>query len=675
MFLLNVDTRVLEQFAEGNIPGHAILSHTWGSDEATFEDYRHGNRPETPTAAGTPPVSQQHHARHWYDRRYKKIRSTKSVRPRRAAELQRRKSPLPGAGHAKIDACCRTAKADGFQYVWIDTCCIDKQSSAELSEAINSMFAWYARASICYVYLADVQPADSLDTQQDTDTTRDIHATRPRGLSATQIAESKASRWFTRGWTLQECLAPDRLHILDSSWTLIGYSHRRSHNPDSIVLGDMSVPSLTSLLSEITGIPYNFLWDTDIHTASVAERMRWASSRQTTRTEDQAYCLLGIFDVSMSMIYGEGKHAFDRLQHEIIKRYDDQSILAFGSIADDERSFQFVDLNKLDRKDILLNDGYSPLRWQCLATTARSFHSQRTIVRRKPNHELASHYDVTHVGVSISLPMIQLPSGEWLARLDCSVVPGGAVSSLSDKYLCLVLVPSHTQPNIMFRRGDGGLTLVPLAYFMASYRSPAVRRSVYLASFVSTESYRKGPVVIPDSFVEAFCVRTTYPPIRDRRHGTQLWSTIPSGDRLQSEIYLDCADYHGTKSFALRVWMTAEGDGEGNVSPGAATVHGVPSPNASVFWRTARLYICHQRDTFTMAELMLNAPGSCASGRQTAADDDADYCDPHTEPAIKWEARPVVSGHEILLVQFGYRRWKLEVKPILQARISKAETL
>ncbi|KXJ89481.1 heterokaryon incompatibility protein-domain-containing protein, partial [Microdochium bolleyi] len=250
MYLLNIDTRELELFSEDNIPRYAILSHTWGPDEATWEDYR--------------PKSAHHRP------------------PRRH-----------GPGHAKIDACCKLAKADGFQHVWIDTCCIDKQSSAELSEAINSMYAWYARAAVCYVYLVD------------------LNRYTPPSLDAALQADIKRSRWFTRGWTLQECLAPDRLHVLDASWTLIGYS-------------------LSDLISSITGIPAKFLWDTNIRTASVAERMSWASGRQTTRTEDLAYCLLGLFDVSMSMIYGEGEHAFDRLQHEIIKRYDDQSILAFG---------------------------------------------------------------------------------------------------------------------------------------------------------------------------------------------------------------------------------------------------------------------------------------------------------------------------------------------------------
>lgn len=152
----------------------------------------------------------------------------------------------------------------------------------------------------------------------------------------------------------------------------------------------------------------------------------------------------------------------------------------------------------------------------------------------------------------------------------------------------------------------------------------------------------------------------------------QLRATIPNDDRTWSEIYLDCADYNSTKSFALRVLMTADGDGDGdgesNTSPGAATIHGVTGPNAMVFWRTARLYICHQRDSFTLAELMLNAyAGSCGPERQTSAAASA-ADDRPTEPAIKWEAEPVLNGHEILLVQFGYRRWKLEVKPISQAR-------
>ncbi|KAK0730325.1 heterokaryon incompatibility protein-domain-containing protein [Lasiosphaeris hirsuta] len=167
------------------------------------------------------------------------------------------------------------ALTNRLEYVWIDTICINKSSSAELSEAINSMFAWYQQAKLCYAYLSDVS--------SDCNTTTDA-------LSKPD-SDFCQSKWFTRGWTLQELLAPStvrqtRIHVL-----------RRQASPGSL---------------------------------SIAARMTWAANRQTTRKEDMAYCLMGIFDVKMTMLYGEGDRAFTRLQEEIIRTSDNESIFALG---------------------------------------------------------------------------------------------------------------------------------------------------------------------------------------------------------------------------------------------------------------------------------------------------------------------------------------------------------
>ncbi|OIW27820.1 hypothetical protein CONLIGDRAFT_551906, partial [Coniochaeta ligniaria NRRL 30616] len=174
---------------------------------------------------------------------------------------------------------------DGLAYVWIDTICIDKSSSAELSEAINSMFKWYRNAAICYAYLSDV-PQVRLEY----------------------------SRWFTRGWTLQEMIAPQELRFYDANWDALG-----------------TKSDLLDRLCDITGVDTTALRGGNLRFFSVARKMSWASRRQTTREEDIAYCLLGIFDISMPLLYGEGSKAFIRLQEQIIKEYDDESLFAWRS--------------------------------------------------------------------------------------------------------------------------------------------------------------------------------------------------------------------------------------------------------------------------------------------------------------------------------------------------------
>jgi hypothetical protein len=186
-----------------------------------------------------------------------------------------------------------------LHYIWIDTCCIDKSSSAELSEAINSMYGWYEGSVVCYAYLEDVELALS------------THAPDHPAKKDKAIRES---RWFNRGWTLQELIAPTKLYFFDSQWRSLG-----------------SKEDLSPLLSSITTIPEDVLAQSRNRRAcSVAKKMTWAANRQTTRIEDVAYSLLGIFDVNMPLLYGEGRNAFIRLQEEILKETDDQSLLAWG---------------------------------------------------------------------------------------------------------------------------------------------------------------------------------------------------------------------------------------------------------------------------------------------------------------------------------------------------------
>ncbi|KAI0830098.1 heterokaryon incompatibility protein-domain-containing protein [Trametes gibbosa] len=193
----------------------------------------------------------------------------------------------------KIRGAVYAARQLGFLWIWIDTCCIDKTSSAELEEAINSMFRWYAEAEVCFAYLFDVTSGCRLEA--------------PR-------SRFRRSRWFERGWTLQELIAPQFLLFMAVDWTPLG-----------------TKAALASLLEDITGIDAAILtFHRSLHQVSVARRMSWASSRKTSRVEDEAYSVMGLFDVSMSTIYGEGRDAFRRLQEEIMKRIPDHTLFAWG---------------------------------------------------------------------------------------------------------------------------------------------------------------------------------------------------------------------------------------------------------------------------------------------------------------------------------------------------------
>ncbi|KPM37343.1 hypothetical protein AK830_g9240 [Neonectria ditissima] len=271
MRLLCARTLSIEDFLDYNVPSYAILSHTWAEEEVTFQD----------------------------------------MQGPAAAQKQ---------GYTKIKHTCELALRDGLEYAWIDTCCIDKTSSAELSEAINSMMTWYHGAQICYTYLADVPPG--------------IDVSLPK-------SPFKTSRWFTRGWTLQELLAPRRLAFLAQDWSVIS-----------------SRDDLVDLVAQITNIDKSFLSTSPsanpnalghsisragapglrsrLNSASIAERMSWASRRETTRVEDTAYCLLGIFGISLPLLYGEGQIAFFRLQEEIMRHSDDQSLLSWNFAHDDQ---------------------------------------------------------------------------------------------------------------------------------------------------------------------------------------------------------------------------------------------------------------------------------------------------------------------------------------------------
>jgi tetratricopeptide (TPR) repeat protein len=202
------------------------------------------------------------------------------------------------AGYRKIEFCAQQAAQDQLRYFWIDTCCIDKWNLHERSQAINSMFQWYKNAAKCYIFLSDVSMS----------TTTDARHQRP------WEASFRASEWFTRGWTLQELIAP-------VSADFFSCEGRR--------LGDKR--SLEQLIHEVTSIPVEALQGCNLDNFSVSERMAWARDRETTEEEDGAYCLLGIFGIRIPLTYGEGKEkALSRLQEEVEAASTTPSIIPFS---------------------------------------------------------------------------------------------------------------------------------------------------------------------------------------------------------------------------------------------------------------------------------------------------------------------------------------------------------
>ena len=216
---------------------------------------------------------------------------------RREATYQsyRRGRGKDGSGNKKVINFCKFAKAQRSPYghVWVDTCCINKQDRPELSESVNSMYQWYQNARACFVYLRDLPPKEEAHEKE-------------------RSYAFRKSEWFRRGWTLQELLAPPRVIFCDQTWKFYGVKSRLSQE-----------------IEDITGIAKPFLNGAyKPCQASMAMRMSWASRRQTSKPEDKAYCLLGLFDVNISLLYGENEKAFMRLQEEILKRSDDESIFA-----------------------------------------------------------------------------------------------------------------------------------------------------------------------------------------------------------------------------------------------------------------------------------------------------------------------------------------------------------
>lgn len=252
MRLLNTKTLELSQpFMSRDVPDYMILSHRWRLEEVTFEIIT-------------------------------RIPMSDEQSPARSLK-----------GFSKVQSACKLAREEGYEWIWIDSCCIDKSSSAELQEAINSMWRYYAEANVCIVFMDDVRGPDALGSDEFT---------------------FRQSEWFQRGWTLQELLAPRHVEFYSKKWLPIGTKFQRSKD-----------------IEEATSIHRDALTTTrPMNSFLVAEKLSWASHRHVTREEDETYSLLGLFGISMPLLYGEGKQkAFLRLQCMIYNETVDHSLFLF----------------------------------------------------------------------------------------------------------------------------------------------------------------------------------------------------------------------------------------------------------------------------------------------------------------------------------------------------------
>ena len=386
MRLLNTSTLEVQEFLESRVPEYVILSHTWREEEVTLQDLLSGKAP------------------------------TKK-------------------GYAKLTGCCKKAKDDGFAYCWIDTCCIDKTSSAELSEAINSMYQWYKNAEICYAYLEDV-------------------CENPEADKAENLVAFARSKWFSRGWTLQELIAPPIVEFYDASWSELG---TRS--------------SLQPRLTQITGINRDVLTGGNPLDYVVAVRLSWAARRETSRLEDKAYCLFGILGVNMPLLYGEGKRAFRRLQEEILRVDEDYTLFAWdASLSEGPFLGDYAVTESLLARSPADFETFMPV----LDQVSRELSGESKLIPLRENlsktcfsvlppPEDHSPPQLTSRGCRLSLPLFRHEERSWYGCLACLDRP-----SLDTLLLCVMLLQDEGNDYRFARDWDtsgeqGTLICLPLS--------------------------------------------------------------------------------------------------------------------------------------------------------------------------------------------------------------------
>lgn len=351
----SLDSLCLESFEPCNVPKrYAILSHTWEREaesgstlEVLFHAFQDSSRRMNDTGTDA-------------------------------------------TGWRKIEGACREAKAfdKSIDYVWVDSCCINKEDAAELQESINSMFKWYAQSTVCLAYLSDAK-SDRLDP---------------------------TSKWFTRGWTLQELVASPKVRFYNHDWQFLG---------DKFKLSDE--------LAEITGIDTQLLKASDeqsitrrLYQVPVCQKMSWASKRQTTKVEDIAYCLLGIFDINMPLLYGEREAAFQRLQEAIANKYNDLTILAWKSEDTRPESHSAKHVMYYSRTSGLVGSMKKPGSRECyhgiFACSPREFEHSGSIASCFDHAPVFnSEYSIMHKGFRMfGILRKGYPYGSYMMPLMCS---------------------------------------------------------------------------------------------------------------------------------------------------------------------------------------------------------------------------------------------------------------
>jgi heterokaryon incompatibility protein (HET) len=266
MRLINVRTLDLRKFNQ-HPPRYAILSHRWiDEQEICLQDWE-------VYVANQDPLSSQIKCK---------------------------------SGFIKIQNACIQAQKRGFEWLWADTVCIDKRDNSEVTKSVNLMFSWYQSASVCFAYMHEVS-----NNNQRLKWTEDNAVVR------------KTPEWFTRGWTLQELLAPKKLLLSDQDWNCIGDRE-----------------NCAQVITKFTGIPLSALCGKDIQSYSYADRLAWAKGRQTTEPEDRVYSLLGLLGVSLPAVgYGIGlKAALWQLESAIEKQRADGNL----SLPDDDLFSRFI---------------------------------------------------------------------------------------------------------------------------------------------------------------------------------------------------------------------------------------------------------------------------------------------------------------------------------------------
>ncbi|KAK3987656.1 vegetative incompatibility protein HET-E-1 [Cladorrhinum sp. PSN332] len=471
MKLLNVTTREVEEFDGVPIPPYAILSHTWGPEEVTIADMEalntHRRNQEKALSSslsspsfGSPELLFQPASVDKGDAMRLMLLANMLMAFRGQPNKFQRASPYAAitsgydahlqdmdddtrshrsfvstdsqprsphshpverkAGYPKIEFACGQAAKEGYTHVWVDTCCIDRKSSGEVTEAINSMFSWYQKAAVCYAYLDDVNLDDYTAGYR------------------TWNDDFNNSRWFTRGWTLQELLAPRKVVFYAKGWRLLGTKSSLVKNIQKIT----KIDELTLLEPRL------------IHNASVAQRMSWASKRSTTRPEDIAYCLFGIFGINLPIIYGEGENAFLRLQEEIIKRSDDHSIFAWGTLGHPDNNIPVSSAADIDDIDFDTLSGTIGI----LARSPADFEGMDHVVVSPPSTQTISDHTLTNKGLNIQLPVVPVQFGHasekhFLAVLNCQ-------SELEESPRLGLLLTETSTPNVLLRTKTRKSTLV-----------------------------------------------------------------------------------------------------------------------------------------------------------------------------------------------------------------------